>query len=464
MALFFRQMIQLRFFTALMLVLCFAGNVLSESIVQPVRAVKVITLDDVGTPLRFPSRVSYDPKNDELYITSPQQSKLVVMTADYFPFLSVGKGRGLQNISGSLIKDGRLYVCCGSSKEEPRPHIAVLDGAFLPERNIYFPDFEKFSPNRLALAEDGKIYTVGLNGTGVYVLNADGTYLRTIQPKDNVFGEWQDSPILSLAIGKDGNLYLVSESMGRVYVYDRNEKYLFKFGEKGGEAGKLSRPVAIAVDDPNQRIYLVDYQRHTVAVYSKGGGYLFEFSGMGQGRGWLLYPNDIAIDGLGRLVVADSFNHRIQVFELVGPGPAIRDEHVMIAGGGRGEGDETDVPVKRALNASGPSTQPVSDDVANIPTPEAVETIATTVPEGTEGQYVLLVSFSRHKEMTDAVHRRLLDKGYQAFVREVEQGPSGQWFRVMVGPFGDFAQALETMQTLKQQEQLNSMIKKREMK
>lgn len=455
--LFLRKMIQAWALAVLLPLLGFAGQALAESIIQPVRAVKVVYSDEVGLPLRFPSRVAYDSQNDELYITSPQQSKLIVMTADYFPFLSVGKGRGLQNISGSLVRDGRLYVCCGATKEEPRPHIAVLDGAFLPERKIFFPDLPKFSPNRLALSDDGKVYTAGLNGTAVHVLDADGVYLRSIQPKDNVFGEWQDAPILSLAIGKNGNIYLVSEAMGRVYVYDRNEKYLFKFGEKGGEAGKLSRPVAIAVDDQNHRLYLVDYQRHTVAVYSTGGEYLFEFSGMGEGRGWLLYPNDVVVDGIGRLIVADSFNHRLQVFELVGPGPEIRGDH-MIAGQGQG-GETEDVSVKRGRFVSGPSTQPVSEEGTEPLTPEMVESLVTDVPEGAKGTYLLVVSFTRHKEASDALSKRLMDKGYGVFAREVEQGTGGRWYRVMVGPFVEFKEALKTMQRLKNDEELNSMVK-----
>ena len=106
-----------------------------------------------------------------------------------------------------------------------------------------------------------------------------------------------------MAVGQDGRLYFLSEGMGRVYVYDRNEKFLYKFGQKGGEPGKLARPRGIAVDDRSQRVYIVDYQRHTVSVFATNGDFLFEFGGMGEGRGWLNYPSDICIDGFGRILV-----------------------------------------------------------------------------------------------------------------------------------------------------------------
>jgi DNA-binding beta-propeller fold protein YncE len=109
-------------------------------------------------------------------------------------------------------------------------------------------------------------------------------------------------------------MYLVSEDLGRIYVYDENKKIILKFGEKGGSSGKLSRPKAIAVDNRNERMYIVDYMRHTVTVYNREGEYIFEFGGMGWGEGWFQHPLDIDVDNKGRLLVADLFNHRVQVF------------------------------------------------------------------------------------------------------------------------------------------------------
>ena len=40
----------------------------------------------------------------------------------------------------------------------------------------------------------------------------------------------------------------------------------------------------------------------------------FEFGGKGWARGWFQYPNDIAVDTLGNVLVADTFNNRVQVF------------------------------------------------------------------------------------------------------------------------------------------------------
>jgi DNA-binding beta-propeller fold protein YncE len=91
---------------------------------------------------------------------------------------------------------------------------------------------------------------------------------------------------------------------------------LFSFGQKGGSSGKASRPRGLALDQNRQLIYVVDYMRHTILVYSFDGNYLTEFGGLGYSEGWFYYPNDIAVDDQGRSIIADYFNHRVQILEM----------------------------------------------------------------------------------------------------------------------------------------------------
>ncbi|MDP2766476.1 MAG: hypothetical protein Q8O41_03360, partial [Candidatus Methanoperedens sp.] len=92
-------------------------------------------------------------------------------------------------------------------------------------------------------------------------------------------------------------------------------KFLFKFGEKGGSTGKLSRPQAVGIDNRNGRMYVVDYMRHTISAYDRDGKYLFEFGGLGWGEGWFQYPKDISVDLIGKVLIADTFNNRVEVFK-----------------------------------------------------------------------------------------------------------------------------------------------------
>ena len=51
---------------------------------------------------------------------------------------------------------------------------------------------------------------------------------------------------------------------------------------------------------------------------SATANYLFEFGGKGSGDGQFMNPVGIAIDSNGRFIVADTGNHRVQVFDSTG--------------------------------------------------------------------------------------------------------------------------------------------------
>ncbi|MEA3386469.1 MAG: NHL repeat-containing protein, partial [Thermodesulfobacteriota bacterium] len=168
---------------------------------------------------------------------------------------------------------------------------------------------------------------------GILVLDKEGNFLRCLTPLDTVWGTEEEtspgsetvqeprqgkSPVLILEVCTDrsGRLYLLSEETSKVYVYDREENFLFSFGKKGGSSGKLSRPRGLAVDNERDRIYVVDYMRQTILVYDLTGRYLFEFGGQGWGPGWFNFPTGAATDSRGNLIVADFFNNRVQVLEV----------------------------------------------------------------------------------------------------------------------------------------------------
>lgn len=426
--------------------------------VQPVRCIGMVANDNVGNDLSYPSSLFYDPAADEIYVTSPLKNKLVLFTADYFPYMSVGAGRGLHSVTSCYVSDNRLYACAGASKDEPRGHLVMLDGAFLPEGKIFFSGFEGadvFLPRKVVVGDNGNIYVTGLTGVGVVVLDPAGNFLKTIEPRDDVLGVTEQVAIISMTVGANGNLYLLSEGMGRVYVYDRNEKFLYKFGQKGGESGKLARPRGLAVDDRAGRVYVVDYQRHAVSAFSLEGDFLFEFGGMGQARGWLNYPSDVCVDSFGRVIVADTFNHRIQIYEVVGDGGATAPVTALPEAPGAeiAEVEETAVEApapEEAVVASPPVDKRADRDKA----PEVL-------PEAPRDDYVLQVAFAREPEAAQALLERLVSRNYQVFIYEVDRGDKGLWYKVLIGPFVEKAEAEAVAARLKVEEKLTAIVSKR---
>ncbi|SHI54323.1 NHL repeat-containing protein [Malonomonas rubra DSM 5091] len=414
--------------------------------VQVMRSVEALQVDESGTDLRFPSGVSYDRDGDEIYVTSPQTNKLVVLTPDYFPYLSIGSGRGLHSISKTYIRNGYLYVCVGASDKELRPHIAVYDMAFMPVRNIFFPDFEHFSPLDLVVSDDGKIYVVGMNGTGVMVLDNEGNFLRWIRPKGQVLGVSERAPILAIEIGLDGRLYMLSESMGRVFVYDRNERLLYQFGEKGGEVGKLSRPRGIAVDDVRRQVYLVDYQRHTMTVFAKTGEFLFEVGGLGAGRGWFYYPSDVVVDGRGRVIVADTFNHRVQVFEF-------------ISGKGFGQQEQPEQPYLLAQDEF--VEEAVQEETQQPKEFTYIRRLKDELQLESEGDFLVVAVITKNQADAEMIKLDLARKGYPVILRELQRSRSGIWFQVLVGPYLDPLEGYHVSEQLRKEERVPAIMRTR---
>jgi DNA-binding beta-propeller fold protein YncE len=277
--------------------------------------------DYSGQAMRFPSRVCCDPAQSEIYVTDTGNTRILVYTNDFFPLLSIGPTEGIDGPMAVAVEaSGRVFVAQGPSASNKRGRITILNPALMFEKDIFFsgfPEADKFVPTALVLGRGGRLYVAGTDYPALVVLDPEGVFSHLISPLD-ALGDERERPtaVCDVDIDAEGRLYLVSEEMGRIYVYDADEKLLFKFGMKGGGSGKLSRPHGVAVDSENGRIYVIDYMRHTANAYGMDGEFLFEFGGMGWREGWFQYPADIAVDPYGRVLVSDTFNHRVQVLHL----------------------------------------------------------------------------------------------------------------------------------------------------
>ncbi|MCB2183794.1 MAG: NHL repeat-containing protein [Desulfobulbaceae bacterium] len=346
----------------------------------PVKTVSIITEDDQGLPLKFPSYVYFDKTMDEIYVVGG--GRITVYGSDYFPRISLGAGRGVGGAAGVYVAgDGRLFVCQGKSEGKP-PRLTILNAAFFPQNEIYvhdIPGAENFTPNRVTVGKNGQIYLLGTNFRGALVLDEKGAFLRWLKPVDKLWSpeaegqenvlpgeeskadvkeeekqpekteiveetlreaEMRNLPdmlrpkrtfmtegvaesdgrgpvqLTDVVCDSKGNIFMLSEETSKVYVYSASEEFLFSFGTKGGSTGKLSRPRGIAVDEDRQSIYVVDYMRHTILVYNFSGRFLFEIGGFGRSPRWFNFPSSLALNRQGNVIVADLFNKRVQVLDV----------------------------------------------------------------------------------------------------------------------------------------------------
>ncbi len=88
-------------------------------------------------------------------------------------------------------------------------------------------------------------------------------------------------------------------------------------GTMGSGAGQLSSPKGIA-RDTDGFLYVADSQNHRIQVFSPEGAFVREWGSQGMAPGQFQEPWGVAVASDGTVYVADTWNHRIQVFDRQG--------------------------------------------------------------------------------------------------------------------------------------------------
>lgn len=132
---------------------------------------------------------------------------------------------------------------------------------------------------------------------------------------------------------KDSPNHLITSPSRHNYMQKR--KVVVKFGTRGSEPGHFTWPRGVAVG-PDNSIVVADSSNHRVQVgflaiwlhltfrdvmsfqvFDSNGRFVKEFGYYGNGEGEFDCLAGVAINGIGQYIIADRYNHRIQVSVLV---------------------------------------------------------------------------------------------------------------------------------------------------
>jgi DNA-binding beta-propeller fold protein YncE len=91
--------------------------------------------------------------------------------------------------------------------------------------------------------------------------------------------------------------------------------FLIRWGSPGTGDGQFIFPSGLATNAAGRVVYVADSGNHRIQVFDAAGNFLRTFGGEGSGDGQFIAPFGVATDAAGRVVyVVDTFNHRIQKF------------------------------------------------------------------------------------------------------------------------------------------------------
>ena len=130
-----------------------------------------------------------------------------------------------------------------------------------------------------------------------------------------------------IAIGPDGSIYVADDQRDDIQKFDGDGHFLLKFGGHNSAAGQLD-PSLIYIDDAGM-VYVADWATQSVKTFDQNGVFLTSWGSYGSSAGQFNGPFDIAVDEAGNVYVVDLANQRVQVFDATGK--------FLVAWGSRGD-------------------------------------------------------------------------------------------------------------------------------
>jgi ABC-type Fe3+ transport system permease subunit/DNA-binding beta-propeller fold protein YncE len=153
----------------------------------------------------------------------------------------------------------------------------------------------------------------------------------------------------SVAVNSHGEIFVSeygpTERIQKFSPPSGGSQLLLGFGRLGSGPGEFNRAEGLYVD-AHDRLYVADSCNHRIQIFSNDGTFIRAYGKPGTGLGELSYPYDICVDAAGRQYVCEFGSSRIQVFDA-------SDRPIEIIGGPGAEPGRFSNPWGIALDSAG---------------------------------------------------------------------------------------------------------------
>ena len=134
-----------------------------------------------------------------------------------------------------------------------------------------------------------------------------------------------------LAVGPEGEIWVVDQGNDRVQKFDASGEFLSQFGSSGSGPGEFGRPTDVAID-ASGNLWVTDANNDRIEKFDSEGEFIKSVGSSGSGTGHFDGPEGIAADAEGHIWVGDTYQGRVQEFSEAG-------EFIRVVGSyGSGEG------------------------------------------------------------------------------------------------------------------------------
>ena len=169
-------------------------------------------------------------------------------------------------------------------------------------------DSQLFNPCGLSVDSDGNIIVADANNKLIKIFSPNGKFLMKIGGQGSF-----SYPIHCIQC----NRYLIvsDHEENCIKVFHRDGNFQYKFGKGGGGDGEFKQPYCLAVNNSGHQLMVCDGSNHRIQVFELNGKFVGKFGTKGSNLGEFATPKSLAVLSNGRIVVSESSNQRVQIFE-----------------------------------------------------------------------------------------------------------------------------------------------------
>jgi DNA-binding beta-propeller fold protein YncE len=268
---------------------------------------------DFNKPMNKPMDVT---RNSSFTYVSDTNNKRVMVfdTAGslLYTFGEEGNGKGQFKFPYGIATDdqGNVYVA-----DLYNGNISIFDakGKFIDYFAKKTMTDKKIDTPAALRVIDKKVYLTDIQTNKAYVFDLDGKLLLEVGKPG--MGDGELNAPNGITADAEGNIYVVDTGNQRVQIFDNNGKFVKIInGSNNGKGESIFvNPRGIGIDDRGI-MYVVSNLTHMVYGFDKDGKKVFQLGGMGENNGQFSLPNGLFIDQNGDVLITDTMNLRVQIF------------------------------------------------------------------------------------------------------------------------------------------------------
>lgn len=228
----------------------------------------------------------------------------------------ISEGRFQKPRAIAIDSQDRLFIVDMTG----RIQVFTRDGEFL--HGWKMPKIDTGRPVGLGIHQDGSLMVADTHNFRVLFFTAQGEPLEDRTIGGNFGREHGQFGLVTDIVQDSKGDYYIGEygDNDRIQKFSADGQFVYQIGSHGTQLGEFLRPQTLDIDSAD-RLYVADSCNHRVQVFDVSGDQaelIDHFGEQGVEPGQMRYPYGLALDGEDHVYVCEFGNHRVQKLTLKG--------------------------------------------------------------------------------------------------------------------------------------------------